>query len=221
MPGTTTPARFLTYLVAAVRTVRPNFGEVALALLRSADLPARESVLNALLNDLCAENTPLSLVLDDYHLITERAVHEAMTYLLEHLPAPVHFVIASRTDPPLPLSRLRVRGELIELRATDLRCSGEEVETFFGEVMGLQLSEKQRDALSERTEGWLAGLQLAALSLAHQNDKERFIAAFTGSNRLLWTIWARKFWSNTPEHIRRFLKQTAFLPRFPGHFARR
>jgi LuxR family maltose regulon positive regulatory protein len=210
------PTRFLTYLTMAVRVVHPDFGEGALALLRSPQPAPRESVLTVLLNDLHTLPTPLCLVLDDYHLITERAVHESVAYLLDHLPPIVHLIIASRVDPPLPLSRLRVRGELTELRAADLRCLGEEAREFLTGVMGLTLPDEDIAALETRTEGWMAGLQLAALSLQNRPDAKAFITAFTGSNRYIVDYLGEEVLRQQPERLRRFLALTSILHRLCG-----
>ncbi len=214
--GDNDPTRFLTYLIAALQGFAPGLGDSALALLRSPQPTPREAILTVLLNDLAALETasPVTVVLDDYHLLSERAVHEAVTFLLEHLPPTVHFVIASRADPPLPLSRLRARGQMAELRAADLRCSGEEAGAFLNEVMRLGLSAESVAALENRTEGWMAGLQLAALSLQNRQDREDFITAFTGSHRYIVDYLGEEVLLQQPEEVQTFLLKTSLLDRF-------
>src|SRR5919112_222651 len=157
------PARFWRYFIAAVDRLRPGAGDGALMLLRSPQAPPIEVVLTSLLNGLADLDTDAVLVLDDYHLIETRTIHEALTFLIEHLPARMHLVISARADPPLPLARLRARGEMAEFRAADLRFAPEEAVEFLNQVMGLQLSAQDIAELETRTEGWIAGLQMAAL----------------------------------------------------------
>src|SRR5512135_1993543 len=176
--GTT---RFLAYLVAAVQTVVPKIGERLLIALQSPQPPPAESILTALLNEITTVPADFSLVLDDYHVIDSQAVDQALTFLVEHLPPQLHLVIASREDPPLPLARLRVRGPLTELRAIDLRFTPAEAAEFLNQLMGLNLSAEDVAALDKRTEGWIAGLQLAAISMQGNQDTASFIRSFTGS----------------------------------------
>src|SRR3712207_3702005 len=143
-----------------------------------------ESVLTTLLNELADLEGDAVLVLDDYHLIESRTIHEALTFLIEHLPRRLHLVIATRADPPLPLARLRARGDLNELRAADLRFTPGEAATFLDQVMGLELSAEEIAELETRTEGWIAGLQMAALAMRDRTDVPGFIEAFTGSNQI-------------------------------------
>src|SRR5689334_14996802 len=154
--GESDPARFLTYLVAAVRTIAPQIGAGALELLQAPQPLPTEALLTALLNELTTLPDPFVLVLDDYHLIEAPAVDGALTFLLEHLPPQLHLVIATREDPPLPLARLRARDQLTELRATDLRFTPGEAATFLNQVMGLSLAAADVAALETRTEGWIA-----------------------------------------------------------------
>src|SRR5436309_6867471 len=175
--GDNDPTRFLTYLVAALRTIAPTLGEGVLGTLsggqvtlQSPQPPPPEAMLTALLNDLTTISDDFVLVLDDYHVLDAKAVDHALTYLVEHLPPQMHLVIATREDPQLPLARLRARGQLTELRAVDLRFTPSEVAGFLNQGMGLNLSAEDIAALETRTEGWIAGLQLAALSMQVQQD---------------------------------------------------
>ena len=163
------PALFWTYLVAALKTAEPGVGAGALSLLQSPQPPI-EAVLATLLNDLSAISNDVVLVLDDYHVIDARDVQDGMAFLLEHLPPQIHLVIASRADPALPLARLRGRGELVEIRAADLRFTPDEAAAYLNEVMGLALTAQDVAALEGRTEGWIAALQLAALSMQGRDD---------------------------------------------------
>ena len=163
------PALFWTYLVAALKTAAPGVGAGALSLLQSPRPPI-EAVLATLLNDLSAVSDDVVLVLDDYHVIEAREVQDGMAFLLEHLPPQIHLVIASRADPALPLARLRGRGELVEIRAADLRFTPDEAAAYLNEVMGLALTAADVAALEGRTEGWIAALQLAALSMQGRDD---------------------------------------------------
>src|SRR5918912_329981 len=163
-PGDADVGLFLTHLVAAIQTAEPEAGIDALALLEAGGSTPTEAVLVSLINDLDALAGPTVVALDDYHVIEGAAVHEAVTFLLDNLPPQVTLAITSRADPPLPLSRLRARGELVEVRAADLRFTGSEAQVFLNEVMGLRLEPTLVAALEARTEGWAAGLQLAALS---------------------------------------------------------
>ncbi|MBK8021871.1 MAG: hypothetical protein IPK19_10730 [Chloroflexi bacterium] len=157
--------RFLTYLVAALRTVVPPVGDAAVRLLQSERAPQRDSLLTLLLNDIAAIPHKLVLVLDDYHAVNGREIDSALAFLLAHLPPQMHLVIATREDPQLPLASLRARAQLNELRITDLRFNFEEAAEFLRHMMGLNLSAEDIAALESRTEGWIAGLQMAALSM--------------------------------------------------------
>jgi LuxR family maltose regulon positive regulatory protein len=171
-------SRFWSYLVASVRTVHEDVGEAILTSLRSPEFRTDEIVGN-LINVLAALPRAVILVLDDYHVIDTIAVHEAVSFLLEHLPSNVHLVISCRTDPPLPLAKLRARGQITELRAAELRFTPEEATAFLGAVMGLTLSPEDVAALAEVTEGWVAALQLAALSMRDHTDVGSFVRAFS------------------------------------------
>ena len=209
-------SRFLSYLVAALQTIEADIGEAALLSLRSPQPPPIESLLTALINEVAAIPNDFALVLDDYHVIEAEPVHDAVTFLLEHMPPQMHLIIASRTDPPLPLSRLRTRGQLTEIRAADLRFTPEEARAFLRDVMALELSTRDIEALEERTEGWIAGLQLAALSMQDREDISGFIAAFTGSNRYVLDYLAEEVLQKQPERVQTFLLQTSILDRLSG-----
>jgi len=214
--GDNDPTRFVAYLVAALQTVAPNIGEGVLGLLQSPQPPPTQSILTALLNEISAIPNDFVLVLDDYHVIDARAVDDALAFLIEHLPPRMHLVVATREDPNLPLSRLRVRGQLSELRATDLRFAPTEAAEFLRGVMGLELSEEDIGALETRTEGWIAGLQLAALSMRGREDVPNFIRAFAGDNRYILDYLVEEVLQRQPERVRSFLLQTSILDRLSG-----
>jgi len=207
------PTRFLAYLVAALQTIAPTIGAGVMAVLQSSQPPSTEAILTALLNDITTIPDPFVLVLDDYHLIDARLVDTALAFLIDHLPPQMHLVITTREDPQLPLARLRVRGQLTELRAADLRFTPTEAAAFLKEVMGLNLSAEDIASLETRTEGWIAGLQLAALSLQGQHDATSFITSFTGSSRFIIDYLAEEVLERQPEAIRAFLLQTSVLER--------
>jgi LuxR family maltose regulon positive regulatory protein len=210
------PARFLSYLLGALQAVEANFGEAILAVLRSPQPPQIESVLTALINEIASIPKDFALVLDDYHVMFKDAVHEAMGFLVDHLPPNAHLVIASRADPPLPLARLRVRGQMIEIRADDLRFTPEETDAFLRGAMGLDLPEESVAALEKRTEGWIAGLQLAALSVRGRKDISDFVAALKGSSRYVLDYLAEEVLRRQPADARAFLLQTSILDRLSG-----
>ena len=211
--GDNEPVTFWSYVVAALRSAVPDVGETATALL-DAPAPPMTTVLTSLVNELAAAD-PLVLVLDDYHLIETVEIHEAMGFLLDHLPAQVHLVIASRADPPLPLARLRARGELVEVRAADLRFTDGEAAAYF-DGMGLHLDAGDVAALEGRTEGWIAALQLAALSLRGRDDVAAFIEGFAGDDRYVVDYLVEEVVQRQPEDVRRFLLETSILDRLSG-----
>ena len=220
--GDSDPTRFLAYLVAALQTISQNLGAGALAMLQSPQPPPLESILTTLLNELTTLSDKFLLILDDYHLIdvppvdASMSVDDALSFLVEHLPPQLHLVIATREDPPLPLARLRVRDQLTELRADDLRFTPAEAATFLNQVMGLDLSAEEIAALETRTEGWVAGLQMAALSMQRREDITGFIQAFTGSHRFVLDYLVEEVLQGQPERVRNFLRQTAILNRLSG-----
>jgi LuxR family maltose regulon positive regulatory protein len=207
------PIRFLTYIIAALSPLKPGFGETTLALLKSSPPLPTQVVLISLINELEEGDRTFSLILDDYHVITNPPIHEAVAYLLDHLPPQMHLVILTRADPPLPLSRLRARNQLVEIRSAELRFTDEEASTFLNQVMGLVLSKDQVRALETRTEGWVAGLQLAALSMQGRDDIQSFILAFTGSHHYIVDYLADEVLNSQPEVVQEFLLRTSVLDR--------
>ena len=207
--------RFLAYFIAALQTIAPAVGEATLGALHASQPPPADVLLTALLNDLAALGDAV-LVLDDYHVIESPAIEEALTFFVDHLPPQVRLVIASREDPPLPLARLRARGQLTELRATDLRFTSAEAADFLNQVMGLSLAAADVAALENRTEGWIAGLQLAAISMQGRSDTGSFIQAFTGSHRFVLDYLVEEVLQRQPERVRGFLLRTAILDRLSG-----
>ena len=206
------PVRFLTYLVAALQKLGPAIGQ---SLRHLPQMPPAESLTVLLINDLAAVSAPFVLVLDDFHLIRIPLIHDVVNHLVERQPSQMHLVMTSREDPPLPLSRLRVRGQLVELRQGDLRFTAEEATAFLNQSMGLDLTLDAVKALEARTEGWIAGLQLAALSLQGSSPERvvDFIDAFSGSHRYVIDYLVEEVIQQQPEDIRHFLTQTAILDR--------
>ena len=209
------PALFWTYLVAALRTAAPGVGAGALSILQSP-APQSEAVVATLLNELDTIAGDVVLVLDDYHLIDARDVQDGMAFLLEHLPAQLHLVIAGRADPALPVARLRGRGELVEIRAAELRFTPDEAAAYLNGVMGLVLTAQDVATLEERTEGWITALQLAALSLSGRDDVAGFIAGFAGDDRYIVDYLAEEVLQRQPERVRSFLLSTSILDRLTG-----
>ena len=210
------PARFLTYLIAALQTIAGEIGATALPVLQSPQPLPIEAILTSLINDIAAISNDFILVLDDYHLVDDAAVDKALGFLLEHSPPQLHLAITTREDPNLPLTRLRVRDQLTELRAADLRFTAAEAAEFLNQVMGLSLSADEVAALDSRTEGWIAGLQLAALSMKGHRDVTGFIQAFTGDHRYIVDYLVEEVLDNQPEALRHFLLQTSILDRLNG-----
>jgi len=207
------PARFWSYFIAALQSLQPTLGTQVFSLLQTSPAVPIESVLTELVNEIDAIPEDLVLVLDDYHLIQAKPIHQALNWFLEHLPLRLHLYISSRADLPLPLARMRARDELIELRVADLRLSVEQGMRFLNEVMGHQVTIKQAAALEARTEGWIAGLQLAGLSLRGQKDVDGFIAAFTGSHRFILDYLVEQVLARQSGQIQNFLLQTSLLER--------
>ncbi|HQI84432.1 MAG TPA: LuxR C-terminal-related transcriptional regulator [Anaerolineae bacterium] len=207
---------FLTYLVAALQTLAPHIGAGVLAALQSPQLPSIESFLTVLLNEIATLLNNFILVLDDYHVIDSQPVDQALVFLLEHLPPQMHLVIATREDPSLPLARLRARNQLTELRAADLRFTPAEAAEFLNQVMGLNLAAEDIAALETRTEGWIAGLQLAAISMQGHRDVASFIKSFTGSHRFVLDYLIEEVLQQQPESIQTFLLRTSILERMCG-----
>ena len=214
--GDNDPARFLTYLVAALQTVEPNIGAGILNVLQSPQPPPTESILTTLLNEITAVQDNFVLVLDDYHVLDAKPVDNALTFLADHLPPQMHLVITTREDPSLPLARLRARGQLTELRAADLRFTPAEAAEFLNRVMGLNLSAEDIAALETRTEGWIAGLQLAAISMQGHQDATSFIRSFTGSHHFVLDYLVGEVLHQQPESVQTFLLRTSILDRMCG-----
>jgi len=214
--GDNDPARFISYLVKALQNIKAGIGEGLLAVLQSPQPPPIESILIALLNEITTIPDNFVLVLDDYHVIDSKPVDEALTFLLEHLPHQMHLVIATREDPHLPLARLRARGQLTELRAADLRFTPSEAADFLNQVMGLNLSAEDIASLETRTEGWIAGLQFAALSMQGHQDVTSFIQSFTGSHRFVLDYLVEEVLGQQPESVQTFLLRTSILDRLCG-----
>lgn len=208
------PAQFLAYLLATLQNVQPGCGQSIHKFLQTESLPADLTpLLVSLLNDLEISPHPCLLALDDYHIITAQPIHDALTFLLNNAPPRFCLALLTRSDPPLPLSRLRARGQLYELRATDLRFNFQETTTFLNQVMSLELSATQIAQLEARTEGWIAGLQLAALSLQGRADVTEFINTFSGSHHYVIDYLTDEVLERQPEEVRAFLLQTAVLDR--------
>ena len=205
--------RFLSYLLAALREADPTLAGEAVQLLGAAQQIPPEMLLTSLINDLDISGRQIVLVLDDYQFINSQAVHEQMTFLIEHCPATLHLVIATRSDPPLPLARLRARGHTLELRTADLRFSESEAAQFLNDIMGLHLDAKSVAVLAGRTEGWIAGLQMAALSMRERADVIGFIESFSGTNRYILDYLLEEVLANQPPEIQYFLHCTSILER--------
>jgi LuxR family maltose regulon positive regulatory protein len=208
--------RFLTYVVAALQTITPTMGERVLGMLQSPRPPPSESLLTALLNEISAIPDGFVLTLDDYHAIDAQPVDHALTFLLEHLPPHVHLIITTREDPNLPLARLRARNQLTELRAADLRFTPGEAAAFLNQGMGLNLSTEAIDALENRTEGWIAGLQLAALSMQGHEDVTGFIQSFSGSHHFVLDYLLEEVLHQQPTSVQTFLLSTSILNHLCG-----
>jgi LuxR family maltose regulon positive regulatory protein len=206
--------RFLAYLVAALQTIDDHLGRTIQAMLQSPQPVSSEAVLTELINEVASLSQNLVLILEDYHVIEDHAIHDLLTFLVENLPSVMHLVISSRSDPFLPLSRLRARGHLTELRTEDLRFSTEEATSFLNRVMGLSLSKSDILSLERRTEGWITGLQLAAISLQGKQDTSELIRSFSGSHRLVLDYLIEEVLVQQPTSVQSFLLQTAILERF-------
>jgi LuxR family maltose regulon positive regulatory protein len=224
-PGDNDPPRFLSYVIAALQTISPGAGTGAQTLLRSPQRPPLESVLTLLINELCspadpvdAAGSPCILTLDDYHVIDAPAIHDVVTFLLDHLPPRLRVTIATRVDPPLPLSRWRSRGHMVELRADDLRFTAVETALLLNQVVELNLSAEQIAVLEVRTEGWVAGLQLAALSLLGRSPERvaQLIQAFSGSHHYIMDYLVEEVLERQPAWVQTFLLHTSILDRLTG-----
>ncbi len=213
------PILFWRYLVAAVQVVDARLGARAQAVLAAPARVSLETAVTLLINDLITHlppDTMLNLVLDDFHWIHHAAIHQSFTYLLQHQPPQLHLLLLTRADPPLSLARMRVAGRLVELRAADLRLTAPEIAAFFAEKMALDISEEAVTVLAQQTEGWAAGLRLAALSLRQQGvaDASQLVQTFAGARQHVFAYLMEEVLQHQPEEVRRFLQQTAVLPQF-------
>jgi LuxR family maltose regulon positive regulatory protein len=215
-PDDNDPVRLWSYMVAALDRACEGLSEQLLPLLTAPTPPSGQGVVTALISRLEAQPEELAVVLDDYHLIDETVIHDSLAFLMSHLPPQLHLVISSRSDPPLPLARLRAGNQLTELRAADLRFTPEEAAAFLQEVWKLDLSPEAVAALETRTEGWAAGLQLAALSLQRRPDSGGFLDAFTGTHRYVLDYLSEEVLERQPDRVRRFLLETSILERLSG-----
>ena len=211
------PLHFLTYVILGLQGQRAVTGKAALTMLQSPQPPSVESILINLINDVIHIPKDIALVLDDYHLVDAKPIHDMIAFLLENLPQQMHMIIATRSDPPLPLlARLRSQNQLTELRAADLSFSSNETAKLFNESLNLRLSTPDIQLIETRTEGWIAGLQLAALSLQGRKDPSDFIKGFKGDNRYIADYLTEEVLSRQSEHLRNFLLQTSILGRLCG-----
>jgi LuxR family maltose regulon positive regulatory protein len=209
--GDNDPTRFLAYIIAALQTIYKQFAAPALEGLRSSPPPSIESTLTQLINELSLIGEPIVLILDDYQAIEFQPIHDAVSYLIEHSPPQLRVVIVSRIDPPLPFARWRGRGQLSELREVDLRFTSRESTDFFTQAMGLNLEKNELEVLASQTEGWVAGLQLAAISIKNSTDRSAFIAEFSGSHEFIVDYLTDEVLGKTPKELRDFLLQTSIL----------
>lgn len=214
--GDNDPLYFLTYVILGLQTLGAETGKAALTMLQSPQPPPIEPILTNLINDVSRISTDFTLVLDDYHLVDDRPIHDMIVFLLENLPEQMHMIIATRADPPLSLARLRSQNLLTELRAADLSFSDEEAANLFNQSLDLQLSARDIQLIEARTEGWAAGLQLAALSLRGRKDPSGFIKGFKGDNRYIADYLTEEVLNRQPEHLRNFLLATSILERLSG-----
>ena len=210
------PNRFLRYVAAALHAVAPSACDTIAALMQSPQPPPLRVLLTGLLNELGTLSQECILALDDYHVIRAAVIHEAVAFLLDHVPPRLHVVISTREDPPLPLPRMRGRGVLCELRAQDLRFTTDEAADFLRSVMDLNVSSTDVAALADRTEGWIAGLQLAALSMRDQADISQYIAVLSGTDRYIIDYLAEEVWNRQPDTVQKFLLSTSILDRLCG-----
>jgi len=208
--------RFLSYLIAAIQSFEGEFGQGAMAALGSQGAVNLEALLTTLINEIAGFSQKGVLILDDYHVIESQPIDQAITFLLDHLPATLHLVIATRMDPSWPLARLRARGEMLEIRVDDLRFALEEATGFLNQAMGFDLSPDDVAALDARTEGWITGLQLAALSMQGSDDVQGFVRAFRGSNHYILDYLGEEVLSHQPENIHSFLLKTSILNQLTG-----
>lgn len=210
------PVRFLTYFIAALQLVHPAIGEDTMSLLQSPQPPPSEIMLTTLINDIAGSASPIILILDDYHAIHTPPIHKQLAFLLDRIPQQMHLIILTREDPLLPVARLRARGQLLEIHQHDLRFTGEETVELLRNVMGLTLEPNDIAALERRTEGWIAGLHLAALSMRGRDDLAGFVRAFTGSSRFVLDYLLEEVFEQQSPEVKTFLIKTSVLERLSG-----
>ncbi|WP_336760873.1 LuxR C-terminal-related transcriptional regulator [Paenibacillus sp. USHLN196] len=210
------PSRFLTYLCASLQTIVPQLAEGIMGFVQSSEPPPIETIITYLLNEVSEITDHFVLVLDDYHLMTSEVIHQALVYLLRHMPPHMHIVMTTRQQPKLPLARLRAKGELIELRGSDLRFTSAESSEFLDRVMRLKLSKENITLLEERTEGWVAGLQLAALSMQGSSDPNHFMETFSGRDPFVLDYLMEEILQGLTEQVQNFLLKTCMLDRLCG-----
>ena len=209
-------SHFLTYVILGLQSLKADVGNAALTMLRSPQPPPIESILTNLINDVVLIPTDMALVLDDYHCVDVKPIHDMIAFLLDHLPKQMHIILATRSDPPLPLARIRSQNQLAELRPADLSFTTNETSVFFNECLKFRLSNDDITLLGSRTEGWIAGLQLAALSLSGRKDPSGFLKAFKGDNRYIADYLTEEVLNRLSESLQNFLLQTCLLDRLSG-----
>jgi LuxR family maltose regulon positive regulatory protein len=214
--GDNDPTRFWTYVISSWQQINPGLGRGALALLQSPQAPPIKAILTTLINAIAAFPDRFATVLDDYHVIDSQPINETLAFLIDHSPDNFHLIITTRVDPDLPLARLRARDQMVEFRANDLRFTMEESAVFLTQVMGLDLTAEEVATLETRTEGWIAGLQLAALTMQSREDTPRFIQAFSGSHRHILGFLAEEVLNQRPKGTLDFLLRTSILDRLCG-----
>jgi LuxR family maltose regulon positive regulatory protein len=210
--------RFLTYLISALQRIDGRIGRDILSALHASHPPSIEQLLTRLTSEINNLEDDFILILDDFHLVTDQSIFDALGFLLEHLPQKMHIIISGRVDPPLPLARFRVQGQLTEIRSSNLQFTGKEVVIYLNDLMDLALSSEEIDALEVRTEGWIASLKLAALSLRDRCDKHDFVEDFSGSNRYIMDYLMDEVMSRQSEEVQTFLCQTSIFGRFCASF---
>ncbi len=217
--GDNDPIRFWTHFISALQTKQSHIGNIVPEMLRAPEFPDIQSLLTQLINEIAGSETsiqPYILILDDYHLIEEQTIHKDLCFVIEHIPWQLRLVISTRADPPLPLARLRARGQLSEFRAQDLRFTMKETDTLLNSTMGLGLSDEEVAAIDARTEGWIASLQMAAISMQRREDIPAFIAAFTGTHRHVLDYLTEEVLNRQAADTRTFLLETSILDRMSG-----
>src|SRR3990170_1748550 len=205
------PTRFLAHLLGTMQPVQPGFGKTTQAMLHSPQPPPLQATFTSLVGELSAIRVPFVLALDDYHVIHTPSIHQQLTFLLEHQPPQMHLVLMTREDPQLPIPRLRVRGQVMEIRQDELRFDIHETEDFLSRVMGLTLGADEIGTLEKRTEGWIAGLQLAALSMQGRHDPQEFVRNFAGTNRFVLDYLIDEVFQRQPAELQDFLLKTSVL----------